>query len=363
MSSIMERMKKASFVESAAALSSSEFFKGTDLVAMPVYMMNVAFSGTLDGGFMRGLHQLAGPSKHFKSNMALVLCKAFQDKYKDGIILFYDSEFGATPEYFETAGIDNSRVFHIPITNIEELNFDLNKKLDELTKKDKVMIFVDSIGNLASKKEVEDVKNEKSVGDMTRAKTLKSLFRIVTPKLTTKDIPMVCINHTYDTQEMYSKKVVSGGTGIEYSSHTVFIIGKRQVKEGTELTGFEFVLNVNKSRFIKEKSAIPITVTYDGGVDRFSGLLDVALETGHVEKPKNGWFTRPGVEGDRNWRRADTSSDDFWDPLLKDQSFKDAVQQMFSLTSPKTFTIDGEDGVEEIDGVKIDKATGEIIED
>jgi hypothetical protein len=102
-------------------------------------------------------------------------------------------------------------------------------------------------------------------------------------------------------------------------------------------------------------------VTYDGGVDRFSGLLDVALETGHVEKPKNGWFTRPGVAGDRNWRRADTSSDAFWDPLVNDQSFKDAVQQMFSLTSPKTFTID--DGVEEIDGVRIDKATGEIIED
>jgi RecA/RadA recombinase len=154
---------------------------------------------------------LAGPSKHFKTNLALVMGRAFQKKYKDGVILFYDSEFGSPQAYFEANGIDPSRVVHTPITDIEQLKFDLMQQIDGLERKDKVMIIVDSVGNLASKKEVEDALDGKSVADMTRAKQLKSLFRMVTPHLTLKQIPMIAVNHIYMTQEMYSKPVVSGG--------------------------------------------------------------------------------------------------------------------------------------------------------
>lgn len=365
MSSLMARMKKASFVKNASELSDSALFKNNDLVTLPVPAMNVAFSGKLDGGFGRGLYQLAGPSKHFKSNMALVLCRAFLDKHDDGMLIFYDSEFGSTEDYFETAGVDASRVLHVPVTTVEELNFDLNKKLEEITKEDKVMIFLDSIGNLASKKEAEDALNEKSVADMTRAKTIKSLFRIVTPKLTVKDITMLVINHSYMTQEMYSKTVVSGGTGIEYSSNAIFTIGKRQVKDGSDLVGFEFVMNAHKSRYIKERSAIPITVTFDGGIDRFSGLLDMAIATGHVARPNNRTYLRKingVIDEETKWTKRDLNCAEFWDDLLADESFKLAVQEMYSLTSPKTFSID-EKGEAKLDDISFDPETGEIFED
>lgn len=369
--SLMAKMQKASTIENASVLSKSELFKNKDFIPLPVPMMNVAFSGRFDGGFSNGLIQLAGPSKHFKSNMALVLCKAFQDKEPDGIILFYDSEFGSTEDYFKNAGIDVERVLHLPLMNIEELKMDVIKKLEEIDPKtDKVMIFVDSVGNTASKKELEDALNEKSVADMTRAKQLKSVFRMVTPYLTQKKVPMVVINHTYKTQEMYSKDVVSGGTGIEYSSNTIFIIGKRQVKEGDQLGGFEFVLNCNKSRYIKEKSAIPITVLFSGGVQKWSGLLDVALATGHVVKPKNGWYTRPSLDGvvgqGKNWRKAATDSAEFWEPLLADTSFQKAVEELYSLNSSKLFMMDAdaEEGVV-VEGIKdneiLNKTTGEIV--
>ena len=205
MSDILKRMQKASFIEKAAVMSKSEFFNNRDLIPLPVPIMNVAWSGRLDGGFGAGMHLICGPSKHFKSNLALVLVKAFLDHKPDGIILFYDSEFGSLPEYWETAGIDTSRVLHLPIKNMEEFKFDVMKKLEDIKSGDNVMIYVDSLGNLASKKELDDALKESSAADMTRAKVGKGLARMITPYLVDLNIPMVAIQHTYEcgTEDMH----------------------------------------------------------------------------------------------------------------------------------------------------------------
>jgi RecA/RadA recombinase len=254
-------------------------------------MINVALSGSIDGGLTSGLTVLAGPSKHFKTSFALLMASAYLKKYPEAALMFYDSEFGSPQSYFESFGIDTSRVLHIPIKNIEELKFDMVHQLETIDRADKVIIVIDSVGNLASKKELEDAMSEKSVADMTRAKSLKALFRMVTPYLTMKNIPLLAINHTYQTQEMFSKAVVSGGTGITYSADNIWILGRQQDKEGTEIQGYHFIINVEKSRFVKEKSKIPISVSWEGGVQKWSGLLDIALEGGFVIKPKNGWYT------------------------------------------------------------------------
>jgi hypothetical protein len=192
--------------------------------------------------------------------------------------------------------IPMDRVIHTPITNIEELKFDLMAQLSNIERGDKVFIAIDSIGNLASKKEVEDALNEKSVADMTRAKALKGLFRMVTPILTIKDLTLHAVSHTYDTMEMFSKKVVSGGTGQYYAADNIFILGRQQNKDGTEVSGYNFVINVEKSRYVREKMKIPITVSFEKGVNRWSGLLDLALESGHVTKPKNARYHRSGID-------------------------------------------------------------------
>lgn len=368
MSSLMKRLQKASFVQHAAPLATSEYFKRNRLIPTPCYILNLAFSGKLHGGFNAGLHQLAGPSATFKSNLALACVSAFQAQYSDGIVLFYDSEHGAAQGYFSTFGIDESRVLHIPIKNLEELKFDIMKKLEEIVDGEKVMIFIDSIGNLASKKEVEDALKESSAADMTRAKAGKALTRMVTPYLTEKDITIIAINHTYDTQEMYSKKVVSGGTGWKYASHNVFIMGKRQIKDGSDLDGFDFIINVDKSRYIREKSALPISVRFDGGIDVFSGLLDLAVIVGWVQKPKVGWYTRPSVPNDKNWRAKDTSCKEFWDVLLKNDQFCSDVEALFSLTGSKIVEVtkDGTLVVEsyvERPGETVDAETGEIFDE
>tara|TARA_R110000782_G_scaffold21801_1_gene58263 strand:- start:477 stop:1385 length:909 start_codon:yes stop_codon:yes gene_type:complete len=215
MAGLMEKLKKNSHLKDIAILDDSIYFAEKDMIQTNVPMVNAALSGKLDGGLTPGLTVLAGPSKHFKTSFALLMAAAYQEKYKDAVILFYDSEFGSPRSYFEAYGIDTSRVLHVPIMDIEELKFDIMSQLVSLDRKDKVIIVIDSIGNLASKKEVEDAKDQKSVADMTRAKSLKGLFRMVTPYLTKFDIPMLAVNHTYMTQEMFSKAVVSGGCVVE----------------------------------------------------------------------------------------------------------------------------------------------------
>jgi len=332
--SLMERMAKAGSIKSGSLID-SVLFNEKDFVQTNVPIINVAASGRLDGGLSAGLLVIAGPSKHFKSNLGLIGVSAFMKKYPDAVCLFYDSEFGITPEYIAANGIDGSRVVHIPIMHIEELKFDIAKRLEEIERKDKVIIFIDSVGNLASKKEVEDALNEKAVADMTRAKALKSLFRIITPHLTTKDIPCIVVNHTYMEQGMFPKAIVSGGTGIYYSANAIWIIGRSQEKGSDGIEGYNFTINIEKSRFVKEKSKMTFQVMFDSGVSKWSGLLDAALESGHVIKPKNGWYQRVLEDGemdDKNYREKDTNTKDFWMPILTQESFQEWIKQRYQLT-------------------------------
>jgi RecA/RadA recombinase len=328
--SLLSKLQKNSTIKDTAILNESKFFNAKDLIQTPVPMINVALSGKLDGGLAPGLTVFAGPSKHFKTAFALMLAKSYMDKYEDAVVLFYDSEFGSPQSYFDSFGIDTSRVLHTPITDIEQLKHDSMQQLNNIERGDHVMVIVDSVGNLASKKEVEDALEGKSVADMTRAKQLKSLFRMVTPHLTIKDIPMVVVNHTYMEQGMFPKAVVSGGTGIYYSADNIFIIGRQQEKDGQELVGYNFIINVEKSRYVREKSRIPVEVTFEGGISKWSGLLDVAQAGGFVVKPSNGWYSHRGEE--KKYRLKDTYSKEFWLPILNNREFRDYIENQYHIS-------------------------------
>jgi RecA/RadA recombinase len=288
--SLLDKLVSNSTIKLTAPLGESKVFGKKDMAPTQVPMVNVALSGRIDGGLSPGLLLLAGPSKHFKSAFALLTAAAYLKKNKDAVMLFYDSEFGTPQSYFESFGIDMGRVVHTPIVNVEELKFDIVQQMDKIVKNDKVVIVIDSIGNLASKKEAEDAMDGKSVADMSRAKALKSLFRIVTPHLNLKDIPLIAVNHTYKEIGLFPKDVVSGGTGIYYSADAIWIIGRQQDKVGTEIQGYHFVINIEKSRHVKEKSKIPISVSWEGGIVKWSGLMDVAEKGGYIRKPKVGWY-------------------------------------------------------------------------
>jgi RecA/RadA recombinase len=335
--SILDKIKKNSSIKESAILSKSKFFTEKDMIPTAIPIINVALSGKLDGGLTPGLTMWAGPSKHFKTAFSLLMAKSYLDKYPDAALLFYDSEFGTPQSYFDSFGIDTNRVLHTPLTDIEQLKFDIMQQLTSLERDDKLIIIIDSIGNLASKKEVDDALEGKSVADMSRAKQVKSLFRMVTPHLTMKDVPMVVVNHTYMEIGMFPKAIVGGGTGSYYSADNIFILGRQQEKEGTEVVGYNFIINVEKSRYVKEKSKIPVTVSFDGGISKWSGLLDIALESGHVVKPTNGWYSRVDKESgeieDKKFRIKDTDTKDFWMQILKQKSFRDFVEGKYRIAT------------------------------
>ena len=181
---------------------------------------------------------------------------------------------------------------------------------------------------------------------MSRAKALKGLFRMVTPYLTMKNVPLLAVNHTYQEIGLFPKAVVSGGTGIMYSADNVWIIGRQQEKDGTQVKGYNFVINVEKSRFVKEKSKIPISVTWEGGIEKWSGLTEVGLELGYVRKPKVGWYqavnpaTNEELTG--NKRMKDTLTADFWKDVFEKTDFEKAIKDRYSVGHVAMITGDDE---------------------
>ena len=335
--SLLDKMLKAGSVKGSTVLSKSSFFNEKDPIQTELPIVNIAFCGSLKGGLLPGLTVVAGESKSFKTLLGLYCMKAYLQKYPEGVAILYDSEYGITPEYLESYNIDTNRVIHVPIEDVEQLKFDATKRLNEIEKGDKVFIMIDSVGNLASRKEVEDAENEKSVADMSRAKQLKSLFRIVTPKLTGKDIPMIAVNHTYKEIGLFPKNVVSGGTGIYYSANQIFIISKAQEKEGTDLAGFKFTINIEKSRYVKEKAKLPFKVLYDSGIQKWSSLMDLAIEAGMITKATQGWYnltdleTGEIIEPKRRGKDIETD-DEFFEQLVQNEKFNAFIEKRYKLT-------------------------------
>ncbi len=349
---------KNSTSKMTAPIMDSKVYGKKDMATTPVPMVNVALSGRIDGGLTPGLLMLAGPSKHFKSAFALMMAAAYQKKHADAVILFYDSEFGTPQSYFESFGIDMERVVHTPIVNVEELKFDIMKQLDGIDKNDKVVILIDSIGNLASKKEVDDAMDGKSVADMSRAKQMKSLFRMITPHLNLKDIPLVAVNHTYKEIGLFPKDVVSGGTGAYYSADAIWIIGRQQEKVGTEIEGYHFVINIEKSRHVREKSKIPITVTFAGGISKWSGLLDISEKLGYITKPKVGWYEAINPEtgeviSEKLMRAKELNSNgDFWKMMFTETNLAESIKSRYTVGGKPLMTED----------VKVEETNEEVVE-
>jgi len=354
---LLAKLLKNSTQKHTSVMSDSKLFT-TETVLTDIPILNLALSGSLRSGLDSGVISVAAPSKHFKSLLSLFMVSAYMKKYPESICLFYDSEFGSPPDYLKMYDIDIDRVVHTPITTIEELKHDITVQTKGIERGDKVIIFMDSVGNLASEKETLDAEKGENKTDMTRAKALKSMFRIVTPQMKLKDIPCVVINHTYETLEMFSKTTMSGGTGIMYSSNTVIFITKAQEKDGADLAGFKFTLVTEKSRSVREKSKFPLTVTFKDGISKYSGLLDLALELGFVEKPSNGWFCRviDGVVEDKKWRRSESDCDEFWDVLLNSDAFERACNQRYKLSKGEVNPNNIEDEVDEDEEIDLDSA-------
>lgn len=330
---LISKIIKNSGIQLANVYADSELINSTEEFApTTIPMLNVALSGKWNGGVSSGITILAGPSKMGKTFIGLIFVKAYLDKYPDSVCIFLDTEFGAGKGYFERLHIDTERIIHMPIKNIEEAKFALTGIYDKMERGERVITFFDSIGNIASKKEMDDAIDGKSVQDMSRAKQLKSFFRIITPYVNLLNIPFIGINHTYQTTDFFPTTTMSGGSGVQYSANTVLFLSKSKDKDGTSLIGFDFKLKAEKSRFIREGSVFSMNVSFEEGIDPYSDLFDFALESGFITSPTKGFYQKNEKYGDPTKYRksAFERNPEIWQSLITDEDFIHAYEKRYA---------------------------------
>ena len=293
-----------------SVMDQSTFSEVTEWIDTGNYHLNACVSGTLFGGWPNNRScSVAGPSGTGKTYLILNSVKEAIDMGYS--VIFYDSEAAVDKTLMEKFGIDTTKVNYQPINTVQEFRTSVTTitgKMQDIKrsggKTPKIMIILDSAGNLATAKEIEDARSGSEKSDMTRSKVLKSIFRIIMTPLADLKIPFIFTNHTYQTQSFISQQVAGGGTGPEYAASIVLFLGKAQLKEGGEKAGIIVNAKPNKNRFAKPHP-IKFHLHFSEGMNKYVGLEqyidweDIGITRGSIEKgvktPKataRGWICK-----------------------------------------------------------------------
>ena len=251
------------------------------------YIFNGLVSGTIHGGIPANkITALAGESATGKTFFVLGMCKHFLENNPDAGVIYFESESALTKDLIEKRGIDTKRMVVMPVTTVQEFRTQSLRVLDSYLEQDEadrkpLLLVLDSLGMLSTTKEVEDTEAGKETRDMTRAQVTKAAFRVLTLKLGKAKVPLVITNHTYDVVgSMFPQKEMGGGSGLKYAASTIIYLSKKKDKDGTEVVGNIIHCKTHKSRLSKENSMVDVRLSYEKGLDRYYGLLDLAIKHG-----------------------------------------------------------------------------------
>jgi len=249
------------------------------------HALNALLSGSIYGGMPSNkITAIAGEAATGKTFFALGIVKAFLEKNKDAGVIYFESESALTKELVESRGIDSSRMVIVPVATVQEFRHQSIKVIDkyiEQNEKSKkpIMFVLDSLGMLSTTKEMEDTAEGKETRDMTRSQIVKAAFRVLTLKLGKAKVPMIMTNHTYDViGSMFPQKEMGGGSGLKYAASNIVYLSKRKEKDGKEIIGNIIHCKNYKSRLTKENAIIDVRLTYKDGLDKYYGLLELAIK-------------------------------------------------------------------------------------
>jgi len=249
------------------------------------YSLNALLSGSIFGGLPGNkITAIAGEAATGKTYFALGIVKHFLDTNKEAGVIYFESESALTKDLVENRGVDSKRMIIAPVSTVQEFRYQAIRVLDkyiqqEESKRKPIMIVLDSLGMLSTTKEMEDTAEGKETRDMTRSQIVKAAFRVLTLKLGKAKVPMIMTNHTYDViGSMFPQKEMGGGQGLKYAASNVVYLSKRKEKDGKEVIGSVIHCLNWKSRLTKENAKIDVRLTYDKGLDKHYGLLDLAIK-------------------------------------------------------------------------------------
>ena len=248
------------------------------------YIFNGLLSGSIYGGLPANkITALAGESATGKTFFLMGMVKNFLDANPSSGVVYFESESAITKQMVIDRGIDPDRMVILPVTTVQEFRTQALKVLDRYLQQDvdirkPMFMCLDSLGMLSTTKEVEDTTDGKETRDMTRAQVLKAAFRVLTLKLGKAKVPMVVTNHTYDSMGLFSTKEMGGGSGLKYAASSIVFLSKKKEKDGTEVIGNIVHCKNHKSRLTMENKMVDVRLTYDKGLDKYYGLLELALK-------------------------------------------------------------------------------------
>lgn len=262
-----------------------------DYVDSGSYIFNALLSGSIRGGIPDNkIVALAGESATGKTYFSIGIVKSFLEQKPGSVVLYFDTEQAITSEMFKSREVDPSRIAVFPVATVEDFRKQVISIVDkymEISEKDRkpMMIVLDSLGMLSTEKEMGDTSEGKNVRDMTRAQVIKSIFRVLTIKLGKAKIPMLITNHTYDVIGSYvPTSTMGGGGGLKFAASIIVYLSKKKEKVGNEVVGNIIHCKLFKGRFTKENKMVDVLLKYDSGLDRYYGLLDIALKYGIFKK-------------------------------------------------------------------------------
>jgi RecA/RadA recombinase len=255
------------------------------------YAFNALLSGSLfDGLPSNKITCLAGESATGKTYFSIGVVAQFLEANPEGIVLYFDTEQAVTSDMFTERGVDPKRVAVFPVETVEEFRHQCLTIVDKVLATDEserkpMMIVLDSLGMLSTAKEMNDVAEGKNTRDMTRAQVIKGTFRVLTLKLGKAKIPMIMTNHTYDVVGAYvPTKELGGGSGLKYAASTIVTLSKKKDKQDDEVVGNLITCKLYKSRLTKENKIVQVQLNFDSGLNRYYGLVDLALDYGIFKK-------------------------------------------------------------------------------
>ena len=293
----IKQLIKESDNDMASIVSSGIIGDCNSFLSTGSYSLNALLSGSMYGGVPSNkISCFAGSEAVGKTFITLSIANNFLKEDKDNIVIYFESEGALTKDMIEERGLDTNRIGLFPVATVEEFRTQCVKIIENSKRsKGQLMIFLDSLGNLSTMKEMGDVASGSDKRDMTRAPMIRGTFRTLALMLSKHNIPLIITNHTYDAiGSMFPKKEISGGGGIKYAASTIVTLGKRKHKDGTDVIGNIIKAKLVKGRMTKEESVVEMMLDYDKGLDKYYGLVPIAEKYGIFKKVSTRYETPVG---------------------------------------------------------------------
>lgn len=288
MSDFLDDLINVSGNEYASKVSDGMLGKVNDYIDTGSYILNALLSGSIYRGLPSNkITAFAGESATGKTFFILGIVKQFLIDNPTGGVLYFESESALTPEMIEERKIDSTRFIQLPVATIQDFAQQASRVVDKHIENSEapLLLCLDSLGMLSTAKEVEDITTGANKVDMTKARIVKGTFRVLTLKLAKAGIPLLVTNHTYkQVGTMFPQDVMGGGSGLQYAASSIVFLSRRKEKVGTDVIGNVIHCKNFKSRLAKENKKVDVLLTYDQGLNRHYGLLDLAEKYDIIKK-------------------------------------------------------------------------------